>query len=284
MNQRVHSLDQYTILEKVGDGGMAEVFLASFPVASGFSQKVAIKKLHPHIARNPNNVKMFIHEARLIGTLKHPNLVRIFDFGQTHDSYYLVMEYVNGLSLTRLLRQSQQAGILLPVPIGVFIVCEVLEALFYVHNAKSEQGTPLNLVHRDLSPDNILIDNEGGVKLTDFGIAKSSIQEHYTQTGMTKGKILYMSPEQCYGRQLDHLSDIFAMGNLLFETTTLRRLFAGKDMASIAMAICHEPLPHPSSVRRHYPPELKQILFKALMRRKEERFQSAKEMADGLKQ
>ncbi|MCC6824087.1 MAG: serine/threonine protein kinase, partial [Verrucomicrobia subdivision 3 bacterium] len=231
-----------------------------------------------------NNVKMFIHEARLIARLQHPNIVRIFDFGETEETYYIVMEYVDGLSLTDLLQRSAISQIPLPLPIGVYIISEILEGLQHAHTANDADGQPLHLVHRDLSPDNILLSREGEVKLSDFGIAKSRIQEHQTQTGMTKGKILYMSPEQCYGRELDHRSDIFSMGNLLFEVCTLERLFMSKDIASVAMAICHGPIKSPSSIRAGFPIELEAIILKALERPLESRFQSAKEMVRAIKQ
>lgn len=275
---------QYEIVDKIGDGGMAEVLLGRSVGPQGFQQKVAIKRLHPHIARNRNNVKMFIHEARLIARLQHPNIVRIFDFGETEETYYIVMEYVDGLSLTDLLQRSAISQIPLPLPIGVYIISEILEGLQHAHTANDADGQPLHLVHRDLSPDNILLSREGEVKLSDFGIAKSRIQEHQTQTGMTKGKILYMSPEQCYGRELDHRSDIFSMGNLLFEVCTLERLFMSKDIASVAMAICHGPIKSPSSIRAGFPIELEAIILKALERPLESRFQSAKEMVRAIKQ
>ena len=276
-------IKQYEIIEKLGDGGMAEVFLGRSAGPGGFSQQVAIKRLHPHIARSADNIKMFIHEARLIAHLSHPNIVRIYDFGETGDTYFLVMEYVEGLSLTDLLEISRLSKHPISLAIAVHIAIELLEALHYAHTAVDHQGQPLHLVHRDLSPDNVLISRQGEVKLSDFGIATSRIQEHRTQTGMTKGKILYMSPEQCYGQEIDHRSDLFSMGTLLFEITTMSRLFQSKDLPSAALAICHHPIPSPRSIKPKYPEELEAILSRALERPLEKRYQSAREMADELK-
>lgn len=280
MNQKFKN---YELLKLIGQGGMAEVLLGRTEGPGGFEQKVAIKRLHQHVARSEENVKMFIHEAKLTAKLNHPNVVRIYDFGKEKETYYIAMEYVDGLTLTKLIRLCRRAKRKIPFPIAVYMVIQVLEGLQHVHTLRDDAGQPLNLIHRDLTPGNILVSREGEVKISDFGIAKSEMQEHYTQAGAVKGKFRYMPPEQFLGKPIDFRADLFTIGVLLFELTTMRHLFSCKDAQTALIEICHNPPRRPSRLLPDYPAELEVIFLRAVSQNPKQRFGSATEMAKELR-
>src|ERR1700744_1854280 len=220
-------LGPYELLRRIATGGMAEVYLARRGGPHGFKKIVAVKRILPQYARDPDFVAMFVDQARICARLVHPNIVQVFDFGEQDGELYMAMEYVDGTTGARLVRAAASRGDDVPLDAALHITLSVLRALEYAHGARDEYGSPLALVHRDVSPGNVLIDRSGAVKLTDFGIARAAEIERRTDAGQLKGKLGYMSPEQVVGRELDARSDIFTLGIVLAEMLILRPLFSG---------------------------------------------------------
>lgn len=215
----------YYLLEKIAVGGMAELFRAQQRGVQGFQKIVAIKRILPHLSDNDDFVTMFIDEAKLAAQLTHPNIVQIFDLGKAGSSYYIAMEYVNGRDLRTLLRKAREIGMPFPEGVAAFVTMKVASALDYAHRKRGFDDRELKLVHRDISPQNILLSQEGAVKLVDFGIAKAASKASNTVAGALKGKLLYMSPEQAMGQSLDNRSDLYSLGLVLFEMLTGERCF-----------------------------------------------------------
>lgn len=265
---------KYLLLKKIATGGMAEIFLARMRGIAGFSRDVCIKRIHRHLSEEGDFIKMFLDEARLMAYLNHPNIVSVYEFGKVGNAYYLALEYIHGVSLAQLIKKSR--GVKLEHAIK--IVSDVCAALHYAHNLKDKTGKPLNIVHRDVSPQNVLISYEGAVKMIDFGVAKATTQLHETRAGTFKGKYAYMSPEQCKGEEIDHRSDIFAVGIVLYETLTGKGLFHRENIFDTMEAVLNL---NPPPVRRlfpSYPPEIDQIIAKAMAKDREKRYQTAEEM------
>src|SRR5439155_8787101 len=219
---------QYELLEKIASGGMAELFRARRTGVEGFQKIVAIKKILPHIADNDEFITMFADEAKLAAQLNHPNIVHIFDLGKIEaGGYFIAMEYVEGRDLRSILQSGHDLGAPLPTPLAVYVASKIAAALDYAHRRRDSEGRELNIVHRDVSPPNILISYEGDIKLCDFGIAKAASKASQTQSGALKGKVQYMSPEQAWGKALDRRSDLFSLGAVLFEMLTEQKLFRG---------------------------------------------------------
>ena len=219
---------QYEVLERIASGGMAELSKARRSGVEGFQKIVAIKKILPHLADNDEFITMFADEAKLAAQLNHPNIVHIFDLGKIEaGGYFIAMEFVDGRDLRSLLQSARDFGTPLPVPLAVYIASKIAAALDYAHRRRDGEGRELNIVHRDVSPANILISYEGDIKLCDFGIAKAASKASETQSGALKGKVQYMSPEQAWGRPLDRRSDIFSLGCVLFEMLAEQKLFRG---------------------------------------------------------
>ena len=254
---------KYTLMRRVATGGMAEIFLARQQGAGGFEKDVVLKRLLPVHAENQEFVQMFLDEARIAAHLTHPNIAQIFDLGQVGDDYYIAMEYVHGVDLRRLCSQGIAEGNYLPLHHAVRIIAEVCDALAYAHARTTTYGAPLDIVHRDISPTNVLVTYEGGVKIVDFGIAKAANKISVTKTGQIKGKYGYMSPEQCRGLEIDARSDIFAVGINLYEITLGRRLFRGDTETETIAAIENGIIPAPRSVSPDYPERLERIVLKA---------------------
>ena len=210
-----------TEVQRLASGGMSEIYLAKMGGAEGFERRVALKVLHPHLCRDESFVQAMVEEAKLSVLLHHPNIVQVFNLRKYGEVLYLVMEYVPGKSLGSITTTYLQKGALVPVEMCVFIVCEVLEGLAFAHGLKDAQGQELRIVHRDISPQNILVNQEGWVKIIDFGIAKAANRLGETLPGMIKGKVAYMAPEQFEGK-VDHRSDLFATGAVLWEALSLR--------------------------------------------------------------
>ncbi|KFE62646.1 Serine/threonine-protein kinase Pkn6 [Hyalangium minutum] len=252
---------------------MAELFLARAEGPGGFAKTLALKRILPNLAEDPAFVAMFLSEARLASRLHHTNLVQIFDCGKAEGGYYLAMEYIDGPNLRGLGRCASGLGVPFPLELCAWIIAEACEGLSHAHEF-CDPGTqkPLELVHRDVSLDNILVSREGSVKVVDFGIAKVADQVHRTQTGIIKGKLTYMPPEQLRGKKLDRRVDVYALGVVLYELLTSRKPFDATTEASIAKAILFEPLVPAVKRRPDLPKALQVILDRALAKDREQRY------------
>jgi len=273
-------LGHYTLVEHLATGGMAEIFLASHEAAGAFRKELVLKILQPRWAEHPAVVEMFLGEARIAAMLSHPNIVDIYDVDSQDGTHFIAMEYVRGRTLTELARRAIEVSQLLYLDIGAHIVAEVAAALAYMNEAPDGNGQPMHVVHRDVSPTNVIIGTSGQVKLIDFGIARqgTAITD---EPGMRPGKASYMSPEQAQGVPLDGRSDIFSLGTILYEITVGRRLWRGSKVNSIRRIVEEKPVP-PTYVRHDYPSDLEMIVLRALEKKPEDRYQSARELAEAL--
>src|SRR3990170_2643835 len=217
----------YQLIDRVAIGGMAEVFKAKRAGVEGFEKIVAVKRILPHLSENKEFLDMFVDEAKMVAGLAHPNIVQIFDLGRIEKSYYIAMEYIHGRDLRTIMRRAREKGLRMPLDLSLRVVGQVCAALEYAHRKKDERGQPMQIVHRDVSPQNILISFEGDVKLVDFGIAKAATKASNTDRGALRGKLLYMSPEQAWGRPIDRRSDVFSLGIVLYEMLTETKPFVG---------------------------------------------------------
>ncbi|MBW2732945.1 MAG: serine/threonine protein kinase [Deltaproteobacteria bacterium] len=265
----------YLLTERLAVGGMAEIFKARAPGPLGFEKTVVVKRMLTHLARDKAFVDMFIDEARLMGRISHPRIVQVFDFGEIKGHYFITMEYVEGTDGLTLLQRCAISRRRPPSAIAVQIVAEVLDALDYVHTLEDSTGTPLHVVHRDISPSNIFISERGDVKLGDFGIAQSLARRAVTQAGVLKGKYGYMSPEQVAGRDVDHRRDVFAAGVVLAELLMVRRLFMAENELDVLLQIRDAKLDRLERYGEHIPPALRNILDAALARNPDLRYQTA---------
>ncbi|HEX9945798.1 MAG TPA: TonB family protein [Thermoanaerobaculia bacterium] len=273
---------QYTLLERIAVGGMAEVWKARMRGVEGFQKTVAIKRILPHMTDNAEFVGMFIDEAKLAAQLTHPNIVHIYDLGKMGRDYYIAMEYVEGKDLRSLLNAGRRKGAPLPLGLGLLIAARVASALDYAHRKRDFEDRELGLVHRDVSPQNVLLTCEGDVKLCDFGIAKAVSKVSQTQMGALKGKLQYMSPEQAWGRPVDARSDLFSLGSVLFEMVTGERLFPGDSEMSVLEAVRQGRTRTPRQVDPALPREVDEIVARAIATDPQNRFQSAGEMKQRL--
>ncbi len=268
----------YTLLERIGIGGMAEVFLARHSGLAGFEKDLVIKRIRPHLSQSESFVEMFLNEAKLAAQLGHANIVQIYDLGKIHDSYFIAMEYISGRDMSVLVPRCRELNIPFPVEYALKIGGSICEALYYAHTKKDNYGSPLSIVHRDVSPDNIRIAWAGTVKILDFGIAKAATQLHETKVGEIKGKLSYMSPEQVMGHDLDHRSDIFSLGTVLYESLTGIKVFSGDNDLAIMNNIVEGKIYSPSYFRDSIPPEVEDIIMKALEKDRNKRYQSIADM------
>ena len=272
---------KYTLLRAIASGGMAKVYLAIQRAVAGFEKLVVIKRILPELSEDAAFVEMLLSEARTAATLNHPNIVQTFDVGEVELTYYIAMEHINGEDIRSIVRAMKRSNVTeFPVEHTLSIILGMCAGLAYAHDKKDLEGNPLSIVHRDISPQNVLITFTGDVKIVDFGIAKTTevaIGEK-TQAGQLKGKVPYMSPEQASGHHIDHRSDIFAVGIMLFELTTGRRLFKAKSEFETLKLICEREYPRPSQIRGDYPPALEAIVMKALAKDPLQRYQSARDM------
>src|SRR5580765_6364788 len=266
---------KYTLIRKIGTGGMAEVYLARTVVAQGLNKTLVIKKIHTAYARSRQFVTMFVDEAKIALGLNHPNIIQVFDFGAVGDTYFLAMEYVEGMALLRLLQEAAKARVRLPYGISTSIVQQLAKGLDYAHRKTDEFGQPLGIVHRGSSPQNVLLSWDGGVKIVDFGIARA--RDVHEEQGVIKGKFAYMSPEQARGEVVDCRSDVFAAGIVLFELACARPLFHGKGKEVLEM-VKSGAIPRPRDFAPELPESLEKIMLKALAFHRADRFQTARDL------
>ena len=264
----------YLVYEQLGVGGMARVHIAE---SRGLRKRVALKRLLPHAAENPELVQSFIHEARLVGHLKHTNIAQTYDFGKVGETYFIAMELVPGPTVGQLIRQCKATVGIMPFPITLNILCQVCDALAYAHALKDDQGKPLELIHRDVSPPNIIISNTGTVKLIDFGVAKIARSSQQTMVGTVKGKFSYMAPEYLNG-QLDSRVDLWALGAVAHELLTNRNLFDAPDDLGVLEKVKHAPIPPPSRFNPEVPRDLDAVVLTGLERNPAHRWQTASAM------
>lgn len=278
-------ISNYEVVGSLGRGGMAEVFLVRSRKAGQFWRRCALKRVHPAMRADARVEDMFAAEVRLGGMLQHPNIVLIFDAGRDDEGQFLVMEYVDGISCARLLSRAQVQGESIPTGCALYVAECVARALGYAHALRDGEGEPLGLVHRDVSPSNILLGHLGEVKLADFGVARSPLLRHRTENGTVKGKLGYMAPEQAHGATLDARSDIFSLGVVLYELLTVQPLFRPRRGATIdgLRALKQGTIPPPSSRRDGIPRDVDEIVLRALRTDPAERFASADAMADALR-
>ncbi|MBW2524905.1 MAG: serine/threonine protein kinase [Deltaproteobacteria bacterium] len=278
MAELPEKVGRYPIVGLLATGGMAEILLGKVFGPSGFERPVVIKRVLSHLARQQLFVDMFLDEARIVAGIHHPNVVHVQELGHDGDDLFLVMEYLDGESANVLLRRLRRLRKRLPYVLAAHIVAEACAGLHAAHELTDREGKQLGLVHRDLSPQNLFLTYSGQVKLIDFGVAHAADRVSRTEVGQVKGKFSYMSPEQGQAKPLDRRSDIFSLGIVLFELSTGRRLFYRPNELLTLRAICQDPLPRPSSIRRDYPPQLEGVVLKALSRDPANRFSSAAEM------
>jgi serine/threonine protein kinase len=277
-------LGPYELLRRIATGGMAEVYLARRAGPHGFQKTVAVKRILPQFARDADFVAMFVDEARVCARLGHPNIVQVFDFGEEEGELYMAMEYVDGTTGARLVRAVAARGEEIPLDVCLYITLSILRALEYAHGARDENGAPLSLVHRDVSPGNVLIDRSGAVKLTDFGIARAAEIERRTDAGQLKGKLGYMSPEQVVGRDLDARSDLFTLGIVLAEMLILRPLFSGGKELDVLIRIRDADLSAIDRAGARVPDDVRAVLFRALSRDPVLRWPNAAAFAEAIEE
>lgn len=282
MSQQVQQ--RYQIVERLDAGGMAEVFKGKVTSLQGFEKLVAIKRILPDLTKDKRFVRMFLDEAKLSLYLNHTNIVQVFDIGHADNTYFIVMEFVNGVNLKHMLNALLQRGEQMPMEQAVFIAAELCKALSYAHERKNPEGLPLHIVHRDISPPNILISRNGEVKLTDFGLAKAVIQLEKTDPGIVKGKFGYLSPEAASGEEVDHLTDLFAVGICLWEMLASRRLFLGNTDIETLKQVRRCKIPSISTINPNVTPALEQLLQRALHPDKRHRFPTAQALGQALTQ
>lgn len=275
---------KYCLLERVSVGGMAEVFRAKpFHAPSQPVDKfLALKRILPHLAEDEDFIKMFVDEAKLCVHLRHPNIVHIFELGQFQSSFYILMEYISGQDVLALQKRLRRERLIMSVAQACYIAMELCKGLDYAHRARDQYGTPLNIIHRDISPQNVLITYKGHIKLIDFGVAKAANQSTKTQVGVLKGKFGYMSPEQIRGEQIDHRSDIFSVGIVLWEMLTNRRLFTGENEFEVFNKVREAQVELPSTKNPQIPAEVDRIVMKALTAKPQDRYAWAADMAQEL--
>lgn len=270
----------YVLIKQIAKGGMAELFIADYIREDGFRRTVAIKKILPHLSENQDFIKMFIREARLAALLQHPNIVQIVDFGKIQNAYLIAMDYIPGKNLGEIMAHVKQG---LPVDLSIFLIMRICLGLTYSHTRKDDRsGEPLNIVHRDISPQNILVSFLGEVKIADFGISVARSEPSLTHAGVIKGKLSYLSPEQVLGQEVDHQADIYALGLVFYEIVTYDRVYKFDTHIAAIHSIPKKEIPPLISLRPDIPDELNRIVMKCLEKDKKLRYQSAQEIYDDL--
>ncbi|MBI3179009.1 MAG: serine/threonine protein kinase, partial [Deltaproteobacteria bacterium] len=278
------ALGKYDLLHRIAVGGMGEIFYAKIGGVEGFEREVAIKKMLPHLSEDRNFIDMLIKEAKLTVLLHHPNIVQVYDLAKEGKDYFIAMEYVPGVTVGSLLEQAHRAGKHLPYEIAVYITMQILRGLAYAHDLRGPDNQPMNLLHRDITPQNILVTKSGWVKITDFGIAKARNEISTTSPGMIKGKLGYIAPEQLAGQNPDQRVDIFCAGIVCWEALATRRLFKGTDEVDTFRLIAEAYVPPLAGIRADVPESIEETLRGALTKRPEDRYKTADEFYDALNQ
>ena len=273
---------KYHLIERIATGGMAELYLAKLYGAGGFEKDLAIKKVLPHLAQDQAFVQMFMDEAMITVTLNHGNIVQVIDFGELEGEYFLVMEFIDGVDLQLLIKRGAESYDPIPVGLSVYVAEQICRGLHYAHEKLGPDGNTLQIVHRDVSPQNVLLSFEGQVKLVDFGIARAASRISSTQAGVVKGKLAYMSPEQLTGQVVDRRSDVFAAGIILYEMLTNHRPFEGATPHETMALISRGKYQEPQKLNRHVPRKLAKLVAKALETNPKKRFPTAGALANEL--
>ncbi len=273
---------RYGVVRHLASGGMAELYIARQESVGGFEKAVVLKILQPRYAQNPRVVTMFLDEARLAAKLNHPSIVHVYDVAEDEGLKYIAMEYIHGETIADIVTRGLQADKYLPLEHAIHIVRQAAAGLAYAHERRDPEGHVIRIVHRDVSPTNILVSYEGQTKIVDFGIARAQ-DELREEAGILPGKASYMSPEQVRGTGVDHRADIFALGIILYELTLCQRLFRGPADA-VMKRIVNERIRPPTAIKRDFPPALEQIVMRALEKRPQDRYQSADQMRADLEE
>jgi serine/threonine protein kinase len=283
LKQEMETMDRigpYVLHKKVARGGMAELFLADYVRRDGFKRRVAIKRILPHLAGNQDFIKMFTREARLAALLQHPNIVQIFDYGKIENAYFIAMEYIDGKNLGEIIAALKKG---LPIDKAIFIISRICKGLDYSHTKRDENtGEPFHIVHRDISPQNLLISYQGEVKISDFGISKAKSEPSLTQAGVVKGKMAYLSPEQALGESIDHQADIYALGLVFYETLTGKRVYRFSSDVDAIRSIPKMDIEPVSNLVPEVHENLNRIVMKCLEKQKDLRYQSVSALYDDL--
>ncbi|MBI2982563.1 MAG: serine/threonine protein kinase, partial [Deltaproteobacteria bacterium] len=272
-----HQFGQYQLVEKIAQGGMAEIFRGKALDFQGIEKPVVIKRILPQIAASQEFVEMLIDEAKIAVLLSHGNIAQIFDLGKVADDYFIVMEYVDGKTLSQMMKRLRTLKRRMPIGYALWLCAEIANGLDYMHRKTDDGGNPLHILHRDISPQNIILSTSGTVKIIDFGIAKAKTKISTTDSGILKGKFAYMSPEHAEGGKLDHRTDIFSLGVILFELLTGDRLFKGKNNRETIARVKKTKVPPPSQLREKVTKDLDRIVLKALAKDRGKRYLSALE-------
>jgi serine/threonine protein kinase len=272
----------YRLVRQIAVGGMAEIHLAKTKGIAGFEKYVALKMIHPNFAEDEQFIQMLVDEAKIAVQLNHGNIAQTFDLGRVGDQFYITMEYVDGADLYKILRRGSEIDFEMPLDVCAFVAKEIASALDHAHRKRDHNGKTLGIVHRDVSPQNVLISFSGEVKLVDFGIAKATMKARQTAVGVIKGKYYYMSPEQAWGDQIDYRSDIFSAGIVLYEMMTGQMLYLEEDLHRLLDMVRKADIAPPSTLRKGIPPQLEKIVMHALDKDRRNRYQSASDFASDL--
>ena len=270
------------MFDEIACGGMATIHLGRMRGAGGFSRTVAIKRMHPHISRSPDFVAMFLDEARIVARVSHPNVVSTLDLVEDEGDLFIIMEYVEGLSLAALLRAARGLGERAPLNVTARVVAETLRGLHAAHEATDEDGDAMHIVHRDISPENVLVGVDGYPRVLDFGVARASVRLSATRDGQVKGKVAYMAPEQVLGQEVDRRTDVYAASAILWQALTGRRLWKAENLVQLAHRMLNDPIKPPSAVSSDVPKSFDDIVLKGLQRDISKRWRTAADMADAL--
>jgi len=273
---------KYRVLRRIGEGGMAEVFIAEMLCQPGYTKRVAVKRVLPHLTRNHRFMRMFLDEARIGLLLNHANIVQVFDVGRADNAYFIVMEYVNGANLKEIWEECHARRMLVPLEISLAVIIDVCRALDYAHHLKDHQQNPLSVVHHDVNLSNVLLSTRGEAKLMDFGLSEAAVHAERTDPDVVRGKFGYISPEAAHGMGADARSDQFALGVVLYELVTGRRLFKGEDDLHSLQLARTATVPSPRQFNPEISPSLEQIIQRALARHPEHRFFDMRELANHL--
>lgn len=280
------TLGRYRLMFQLAKGGMATVYLARAEGPQGFEKLVALKRIHEHLSSEAEFVEMFLDEARIASSITHPNVCAIFDFGEADGEYYIAMEYLVGEPLSRVLKAAKKRHDVFANPrypaLMARLIADVCEGLHAAHELRSPTGAPLDIIHRDVTPDNLFVTYDGGIKVVDFGIATAAHKVHKTTQGTVKGKFAYMSPEYVSGRPIDRRTDVWSLGVVLWEALTLSRLFRRESPAEMVLAVMNAPILAPSQVNPNVPPEIDAIVAGCLMRDPNRRFATARDVGRAL--